>query len=145
MGGPPPGMWRPPGAPPPNSGPQPPPNIGPTRPPLFPAATSQAPPQPSLSAQAEAGQSMPTPAAFPPPGIPLPASPQVTASSSGGDGGKSSLPSGIKKVDSTGSGQIIVHPDEDISLEEKRAKLPRYTGGPSGDPNIHYSSGMIRY
>lgn len=33
-----------------------------------------------------------------------------------GDNTNSSVPSGIKKIDASGSGQVIVHPDEEISL-----------------------------
>jgi len=146
MGGPPPpGMWGPEHRGP-SAGPQPPPNIGPTRPPLFPAATSQAPPQPSFTAQAEANKNMPGSVPFPHPNAMPPVPPSAAPQSSGDAGPPSNpLPAGIRKLDASGSGQIIVHPDEDISLEEKRAKLPKYAGGGNAGGNIHYSSGMVRY
>ena len=62
---------------------------------------------------------MPGPAAFPPMNA-APPMPQSTAtpSSGAGDTGPSNspLPAGIRKLDASGSGQIIVHPDEDTSL-----------------------------
>ena len=48
------------------------------------------------------------------------AAPQSTATPSSGAGdtgpANSPLPAGIRKLDASGSGQIIVHPDEDTSL-----------------------------
>lgn len=52
------------------------------------------------------GPFQPGPRQAPPPGT----------ESGDGVGVGSQLPAGMRKLDATGSGQIIVHPDEDISL-----------------------------
>ena len=116
MGAPPVGMWPPHAAS--TIGPQPPPGA---RPPLFPAATSQAPPQPSLSATAaEAAPTVAPPAfhaATPPTTVAQPsAAPAASSPTQSASTPTTPLPSGIKKIDASGAGQIIVHPDEDISL-----------------------------
>ncbi|XP_005097359.1 BUB3-interacting and GLEBS motif-containing protein ZNF207 [Aplysia californica] len=83
--------------------------------PLFPAAA-----QSSTATSTAAGGGRPT----------FPAAASVVSSNSGAGGGGSATITGaptIKKPESTsGLTSKLVHPDEDISLEELRANLPKY-------------------
>ncbi|CAN8007499.1 unnamed protein product, partial [Ixodes pacificus] len=100
--------------------------------PLFPAAQARVPPQAVTTSAPPAAAPKPT---FPAYSTSSPGTPSET--SSGTSKAVVSAPPDIKKptlIASAGASSRIVHPEEDISLEERRLRLPPYQASEDSSP-----------